>query len=76
MLAIRFFLSITTLGFTRGWFRRRLILNGLTQVVITTEWKSVALGWRRFETFPQQAVFSIRIRLEDSLIDGFLRTLS
>jgi hypothetical protein len=76
MLAIRFFLSITTLGSTRGWFRRRLILTDLTQVVITTELKSVSLGWRRFETFPQPAIFSIRIRLEDSLMDGIPGTSS
>jgi hypothetical protein len=57
MPALRFFLSKTTLTFTHGWLRRRLILTGLTQVAITTESKSVSLGWRRFETFPKEVVF-------------------
>jgi hypothetical protein len=66
---------VSTLTFTHGWFRRRLILTGLTQVVITTESKSVSLEWRRFETFLQEVVFSHQITLEDSM-DGFLGILS
>jgi len=52
------FLSKTTLTFTHRWFRRRLTLTGLIQVVITTEWKSISLGWNRFETFLQEVYFS------------------
>jgi hypothetical protein len=45
-------------------------------VVITTKSKSGSLGWRRFETFLQEVVFfPIRIRLEDSVMDGFLGSL-
>jgi hypothetical protein len=64
MPRIRFFLSKTILTFTHGWFCRRLILTGLTPVVITTESKSVSLRWRRFETSLQEVVFSSKYTLK------------
>jgi len=43
--------------FIHRWLPPRSILTGLSQVVSTTEWKSVPLGMRKFKTCRQRAFF-------------------